>query len=78
MKSNYFVVLKENQSFSVEIADKIRNMELKNYDDRFRFKSTESELIEVYFNGSEEECKDFIFNLDDDIKYLFNVKEILD
>ncbi|WP_415396260.1 hypothetical protein [Sulfurimonas sp. CS5] len=73
MKSNYFVVLKENQSFSVEIADKIKKMELFTPKERFPFE----ELIEVYFNASEGECLRFINKLDDDLKPLFLIKRRL-
>lgn len=69
--TQYCVVLKEDAIFKDDIADKIRNMTLKTYELRFPF----AELIEVYFCGALEECKNFIHKLDEDIKFLFYIKE---
>lgn len=68
MIKKYHVVLKD-KSVSYEIADKIRNIELEAYNDRFPVE----EAIEVYCSGSEEQCLQFISKLDDDLKPIFYV-----
>lgn len=70
-EQKYYVVLKDNATFSCEIAEKIINMELKTYAERFPI---EDAPIEVYFNGSKEECEIFIRDLGVDIKSLFEIK----
>ena len=70
----YYVVLKDNATFSYEVADKIRNMELSTYEERFPL---ESKAIEVYCCGTKEECVMFKKKLDEQMNILFEVKSAI-
>lgn len=66
-----YVILKENNKLTPAMVEKIRDLELPTYEERFPI---ENEAVEVYFSGSFEDCYFFIQKLDSEIKDLFEIK----
>lgn len=69
MDVKYYVILKD-VTFGIEIAEKIRAIEKLTPEERYKIKE---KVIETYESGTQEKCKNFIENLDDDLKALFYI-----
>jgi hypothetical protein len=61
---HYYVRLKENHTLNLLEAEQVRKMELLTPEDRWLDPEDESDFIEVYKKGTEQECQDFINNID--------------
>jgi hypothetical protein len=71
---HYYVRLKENHTLKLLEAEQVREMELLTPEDRWLDPEDESDLIEVYKKGTEQECQDFINNIEsDDLKTQFEI-----
>jgi len=75
----HYVKLKENHTLKQQEAKQVKKMELLTQEERWPFpddKNTfdKSHLIEVYKIGTEQECQDFIKNIEEvDLKTQFEV-----
>lgn len=58
----HYVRLKPTHRVTLEEVDIIKNMELSTPEERFRSPTT-GETFEVYFEGTEAECREFIQNI---------------
>ena len=62
MQNNIFIVTDTGKSMSIEVMEKLRKIEPKTYEEQF---CIENEAICCYLKGTNEECQNFINNLDD-------------
>jgi hypothetical protein len=68
----YCVRLKEDHKItSIDIQEKIEQLELKTPEERFPDVHPSESAYEAYFWGTKDECLDYIANRDDDIRDLF-------
>ncbi len=68
----YCVRLKENHRItSIDIQEKIEQLELKTPEERFLDVQPPESAYEAYFWGTKDECLDYIADLDNDIRALF-------
>ncbi len=72
--SSHYIKLKDNVSLTEEEAEKIRELQLPTYEERFTFEDEEDSSIELFGQGTEKDC---LSKLDTfgDIKELFEVSK---
>ncbi len=71
---HYYVRLKENHTLNLLEAEQVRKMELLTPEERWVEVKNELGLIEIYKKGTEQECQDFMSNIEgDDLKTQFEI-----
>ena len=80
---HYYVRLKANHTLNYREAEQVKKMELPTPEERWPWPedknkppegNNESDLIEVYKKGTEQECQDFINNIEgDNLKNQFKI-----